>query len=358
MSNGNIKLTGICKKIKSKNILSNVNIEINSGEFVTILGPSGAGKTTVLRIIAGFDNPTQGLVSLNGKDITKIPSNKRNIGMLFQNYALFPHMTVAENVAFPLKIRKMSRSDIEDKVKAALDMVKLSDLAERLPKELSGGQQQRAAMARSLVFNPSVLLLDEPMAALDKQLRKYMQLEIKQLHNELGITTISVTHDQEEALTMATKVCVLRNGSVEQISNPRSIYDKPKNTFIASFIGETNIIETTILERNGADYKVRLFGKYDLYFKNENYLYPVGEKIYISIRPEKFNIVEGDYEGFKIKGTVTQSIFVGEALKIKVRVADDAEIDAKVFITSGMSINVGDTVYLSVNNGDIVTLRE
>lgn len=353
-----VELIDIDRDIKEKHILKKVSLNIGQGEFMTILGPSGAGKTTILRLVAGFDNPTNGTILINDNDITKVPSNKRNIEMLFQNYALFPHMTVAENVAYPLKIRKCPKADREKRVEEALSMVRLDKLGGRYPRELSGGQQQRVALARALVFNPSVLLLDEPMAALDKQLRKYMQLEIKSLQEKLGITTISVTHDQEEALTMATKVCVLKNGQVEQVSGPREIYDKPKNTFIAKFIGETNIYETEIIGREGDKYRTSLFGQIPLEVEDKELDLPVGGKMFLSIRPEKLRLVGADYPGLKISGKIVQSIFVGESLKIKIKIQDDIMIDAKILTTAGVMVQNGDTIHLTVDVDDIVALRE
>ena len=221
-------------------IVKDLNLDIRKGEFLTLLGPSGSGKTTSLMMLAGFETPTAGEILLAGRSINNVPPHKRDIGMVFQNYALFPHMTVAENLAFPLSVRGMSKTDVAEKVKRALDMVQLGTFAHRYPAQLSGGQQQRVALARALVFEPQLVLMDEPLGALDKQLREHMQMEIKHLHQRLGVTVVYVTHDQGEALTMSDRVAVFHQGEIQQIAPPRTLYEEPKNTFVANFIGENN----------------------------------------------------------------------------------------------------------------------
>ena len=217
------------------------NLEVQRGEFVTFLGPSGCGKTTTLRMIAGFEMPTEGEILLNGKDISKLPPNKRPINTVFQRYALFPHLNIYDNIAFGLKLKKLPKAEIEKKVKKALEMVDLEGFEDRRVQTLSGGQQQRIAIARSLVNEPEILLLDEPLGALDLKMRKEMQLELKGMHERLGITFIYVTHDQEEALTMSDKIVVMSEGRIQQIGTPEDIYNEPKNAFVADFIGESNI---------------------------------------------------------------------------------------------------------------------
>ena len=217
------------------------NLEVQRGEFVTFLGPSGCGKTTTLRMIAGFEMPTEGEILLNGKDISKLPPNKRPINTVFQRYALFPHLNIYDNIAFGLKLKKLPKAEIEKKVKKALEMVDLEGFEDRRVQTLSGGQQQRIAIARSLVNEPEILLLDEPLGALDLKMRKEMQLELKEMHERLGITFIYVTHDQEEALTMSDKIVVMSEGRIQQIGTPEDIYNEPKNAFVADFIGESNI---------------------------------------------------------------------------------------------------------------------
>jgi spermidine/putrescine ABC transporter ATP-binding subunit len=239
-----ILLEGIYKRFANfVAIAEGLRLEIRKGEFISLLGPSGSGKSTLLSMIAGFEQPTAGKISIDGKDVTRVSPDKRNVGMVFQNYALFPHLTVAENVGFALKQRNVPRGEMQSRVQQALDLVQLSPLGGRFPQQLSGGQQQRVAIARAVIFNPPVLLMDEPLSALDKQLRDEMQLEIKHLHDRLGITFIYVTHDQKEALVMSDRVAVLNNGKVEQIGSPTALYDEPENQFVASFIGEANMLK-------------------------------------------------------------------------------------------------------------------
>jgi putative spermidine/putrescine transport system ATP-binding protein len=221
-------------------VVKDLNLSIEKGEFVTMLGPSGSGKTTCLMMLAGFETATHGEIRLAGKPINNIPPHKRGIGMVFQNYALFPHMTVGENLSFPLEVRKLGRSEREEKVKKALDMVQMADFSGRRPAQLSGGQQQRIALARSLVFEPDLILMDEPLGALDKQLREHMQYEIKHIHERLGVTVVYVTHDQSEALTMSDRVAVFDDGRIQQLASPADLYERPQNAFVAKFIGENN----------------------------------------------------------------------------------------------------------------------
>ena len=221
-------------------VVKDLQLDIAEGEFITMLGPSGSGKTTCLMMLAGFETPTHGEILLDGNIISNIPPHKRGIGMVFQNYALFPHMTVYENLAFPLRVRKVEKDEIDKKVDKALSMVSLSGFETRMPAQLSGGQQQRVAVARALVFDPAVVLMDEPLGALDKNLRESMQYEIKHIHESIGVTVVYVTHDQSEALTMSNRIAVFNDGKVQQLSNPAELYEKPVNSFVAEFIGENN----------------------------------------------------------------------------------------------------------------------
>ena len=216
-------------------VVENLNVDIARGEFLTLLGPSGSGKTTTLMMLAGFETATHGEILLNGTPINNVPPNKRGIGMVFQNYALFPHMTVAENLAFPLQVRRLSKAEIEEKIKRALEMVSLPEFASRKPAQLSGGQQQRVALARALVFEPELVLMDEPLGALDKQLREQMQYEIKHIHENLGVTVVYVTHDQSEALTMSNRIAVFNDGVIQQLAEPDDLYERPDNAFVAGF---------------------------------------------------------------------------------------------------------------------------
>ena len=239
-------------------VVKNLNLDIEAGEFVTMLGPSGSGKTTCLMMLAGFEPATHGEITLDGVPINNVPPHKRGIGMVFQNYALFPHMTVAENLAFPLQVRKMKKTEIESRVNRALDMVQLGGFGGRRPAQLSGGQQQRVAVARALVFDPALVLMDEPLGALDKQLREQMQYEIKHIHENLGVTVVYVTHDQSEALTMSNRVAVFNDGVIQQLASPDDLYERPENAFVAQFIGENNTLNGTVREIDGDNCTVEL----------------------------------------------------------------------------------------------------
>lgn len=244
-----IQLTGLSKSFDGKQIITGLNLNVNDGEFLTILGPSGCGKTTVLRLIAGFEDADQGQIVIAGQDVTHVQAEQRHVNTVFQSYALFPHMTVFDNVAFGLRMQKVPEKDIKPRVMEALQMVQLDQFAPRKPHQLSGGQQQRVAIARAVVNKPKVLLLDESLSALDYKLRKQMQLELKQLQRRLGITFIFVTHDQEEALSMSDRIIVMRDGKIEQDGTPREIYEEPSNLFVARFIGEINVFDATVIER-------------------------------------------------------------------------------------------------------------
>lgn len=352
-----IRLQNIDKSYKQTSVIKNVSIDIQDGEFLTILGPSGAGKTTLLKMIAGFEEPTKGQILINGNDVSQTTIHKRNIGMLFQNYALFPHMTVYKNVEYPLSIRKMPKNEKKEKIGAILKRVRLSEYASRYPRELSGGQQQRVALARALVFDPIILLLDEPMAALDKQLRKQMQLEIKEIHHELGITTVSVTHDQEEALTMATKVCIMKDGRIEQVATPTEIYEKPASVFCAKFIGEANVIPCPVVSVDpDGKTKISLHG-ITISAPDQTQSYSGDDIVNLVIRPEKINLVDDSYNGLKFHGIIEQSVYIGDSLKLKVRLDNGHHLKVKVFTTFSLSLDVGDEVLLGVSEKDIVQVK-
>ncbi len=350
----NIKLTNVFKSYGFVDVIKNVNIEIDDGDFLTILGPSGAGKTTLLKMIAGFENTTEGNIYIDHEDIVKKPIHKRNIGMLFQNYALFPHMTVQENIEFPLNLRHIPKEEKKKRVAQMLEKVKLGEYAKRYPRELSGGQQQRVGLARALVFNPPVLLLDEPMSALDKQLRKHMQLEVKDIHNDLGLTTISVTHDQEEALTMATKVCVMKDGMIEQIASPVEIYERPKSVFVAKFIGEANVIECPVIRADASSLDVKLYDAFQVTLPQGQLKYTMGNHIFMVIRPEKVKVVEESFPGLKLKAKIEQAVYVGDVMKLKVRLECGKSMKVKVFTQYSLSLNVGDMITVGILEEDMV----
>lgn len=288
-----IELRGLTKRYGDKTIIENFDLTINNGEFLTILGPSGCGKTTVLRLIAGFEELNNGSITLDGQEITNVPAEQRHVNTVFQSYALFPHMTIFENVAFGLRMQKVSNDQIKPRVMEALRMVQLEEMADRKPSQLSGGQQQRVAIARAVVNQPKVLLLDESLSALDYKLRKQMQNELKALQRQLGITFIFVTHDQEEALTMSDRIIVMRNGNIEQDGSPREIYEDPKNLFVAKFIGEINIFDATVIERiDEQRVKANVEGRIcEIYVKQD---VKPEQKLKVLLRPEDVLIEELD----------------------------------------------------------------
>lgn len=303
-------------------VVKDLNLTLPKGEFLTMLGPSGSGKTTCLMMLAGFETATHGEIKLDGVSINNIPPHKRGIGMVFQNYALFPHMTIAENLSFPLEVRKIGKSDREAKVKRALEMVEMGAFGGRRPSQLSGGQQQRVALARALVFEPELVLMDEPLGALDKQLREKMQFEITHLAHNLGITTVYVTHDQTEALTMSDRVAVFNDGRIQQIAPPDELYESPKNSFVAQFIGENNTLEGRVKEIKNGIAVVQLDNGDLIDAKPVNVEKP-GDRTLISIRPERveFNRDRLKPDAHTLKAEVLEFIYMGDIFRTRLRVA-------------------------------------
>lgn len=303
-------------------VVKDLNLSIGKGEFLTMLGPSGSGKTTCLMMLAGFETATHGEILLDGNPINSIPPYKRGIGMVFQNYALFPHMTVAENLAFPLEVRKMGKSEREEKVKRALDMVQMGAFGGRRPAQMSGGQQQRIALARALVFEPELVLMDEPLGALDKQLREHMQFEITNLAHQLGITTVYVTHDQTEALTMSDRVAVFNDGRIQQLAPPDTLYEEPENSFVAQFIGENNTLDGEVVELGADKALVRLDDGELIDCKPVN-VKAVGERTRVSIRPERveYNPDRLHSDAHLLKAEVLEFIYMGDVFRTRLRVA-------------------------------------
>jgi putative spermidine/putrescine transport system ATP-binding protein len=315
-----VHLEGLAKRFGSVAAVNNVTISISQGEFLTLLGPSGSGKTTTLMMVAGFEIPDQGEIYINSVPIVSMPPHKRDIGMVFQNYALFPHMTVYENIAFPLRNRKIQKTEIDQRVEYVLDLVKLKGFGGRYPKQLSGGQQQRIALARSLVFGPSVLLMDEPLGALDKKLREYMQLEIKRIQETLQITIIYVTHDQSEALTMSDKVAVMNEGRIEQIGSPIELYENPGNKFVADFIGESNFIEGEIVGLEPEGYRAKGLGGLSFGIHTHKEL-SLGTKVTLALRPEKLFFIDDNPSSMnQIGGTIGAIVYVGDFTKYEIKV--------------------------------------
>ncbi len=330
-------------------VVKDLNLSLPKGEFLTMLGPSGSGKTTCLMMLAGFETATHGEIRLDGREINNIPPHKRGIGMVFQNYALFPHMTIAENLSFPLEVRKIGKSEREEKVKRALDMVEMGAFGGRRPAQLSGGQQQRVALSRALVFEPELVLMDEPLGALDKQLREKMQFEITNLAHSLGITTVYVTHDQTEALTMSDRVAVFDDGRIQQIAPPDQLYEEPENSFVAQFIGENNTLMGTVKEIKGDQALVELDDGELIDCKPVN-VSAVGERTQVSIRPERveFNKERLRTGAHTLKAEVLEFIYMGDIFRTRLRVAGNDEFIVKtrnapdqVRLTPGTQLEIG-----------------
>ena len=316
-----------------KLVVKNLNLDVLEGEFLTLLGPSGSGKTTSLMMLAGFETPTQGEILLRDKPLHNLPPHQRDIGMVFQNYALFPHMTVAENLAFPLTIRRLNKSDIKEKVNRILDMVKLKSLADRYPAQMSGGQQQRVALARALVFEPKLVLMDEPLGALDKQLREHMQMEIKQLHQMLDLTIVYVTHDQSEAMTMSDRVAVFNDGVIQQMDSPSVIYEKPDNAFVAQFIGENNSLLATNHGEQGGYYLSSIDDGTLLHAVKIRPSSP-GKKILLSIRPERISVDNPQPGMEQVKAKIKQFIYLGDHVRMVTEVAGQDNFMVKLSATA------------------------
>jgi spermidine/putrescine transport system ATP-binding protein len=322
-----VELRGVSKVFGSFTALQEVSFSINEGEFMTFLGPSGCGKTTCLRLISGFDTPTTGEVFIGGKDVTFDPPYRRDVNQVFQSYALFPHLTIFENIAFGLRMKKVPPGDIKHRVDRVVEMTALQQFVDRKPAQLSGGQRQRVALARAIVCEPKVLLLDEPLSALDAKLRTQMRVELKQLQKRLGITFIFVTHDQEEALTMSDRVAVLSAGKVEQIGTVNEIYYQPATRFVATFIGETNIVEADVLGRDNGLVRCRVEGGLELSIRQSPLT--TQDRILLSLRPEKIRLSRRDPGGINVfPGKISVEIFKGAVDDLTVRVAGGLELGA------------------------------
>lgn len=342
-----IILTNLRKQYGDFVAVENTTLNVKKGEFLTFLGSSGCGKTTTLRMIAGFEDPTEGSILIGGKHAEHLPPNKREVNTVFQNYALFPHLTIRENIAFGLKLQKVKKAEIKERVENIIKLVKLEEHADKSPDQLSGGQKQRVAIARAIVNNPKVLLLDEPLGALDLKLRKEMQLELKQLQRELEITFIYVTHDQEEALTMSDRIVVMNKGRIEQVGTAHEIYERPQTKFVAQFIGETNLFEDVeILEKNGNDYVVAI-GSEKVSTDSMKDFKP-GEKVHISIRPENMKLSRTPMEGREsIAVTYDSNIYVGNISKFVVFTDQGRRLTASEFSEDAGTFNKGDKVYIN-----------
>ena len=332
---GTVTVENLIKSYGDFRAVDDVSLDIGPGEFVALLGPSGSGKTTLLMMIAGFDQPSSGAVRIDGDDVSYMPPHRRNIGMVFQKYALFPHMSILDNVAFPLRMRGVATAQRRRQATNALAMVSLQGMETRLPTQLSGGQQQRVALARAIVYRPPVLLMDEPLGALDKKLRERMQLEIKRLQESLGATVIYVTHDQEEALTMADRIAVMNHGKLEQVGSPAELYECPANPFVANFIGETNLMDGALLDASGDEWTLRLAdgsvvrGTPSAAARRSA---EVGAQVRLAVRPERIGLAPAAEGG--MTGTVTDVIYAGPTLIYLVRTQSLPEVIVRVPVQS------------------------
>ncbi|MEA2780853.1 MAG: putative spermidine/putrescine transport system ATP-binding protein [Rhodospirillaceae bacterium] len=348
----------VTKQYGTLHALFPTSLEIESGEFFSIIGPSGSGKTTLLGVTAGFIPPTDGQILVDGRDLVGIPPFQRNIGMVFQNYSLFPHMTVAQNIGFPLRMRKIGRAEADERIKRMLGVVRLGGMAERYPTQLSGGQQQRVALARAAVYDPVLLLMDEPLSALDKNLREEMQREIKAFQQALGTTVIYVTHDQYEASSMSHRIAIMNGGRVAQIGSPRELYEHPRNRFVASFLGEANLFEVTrhepaagnqTLVETGQGFRIHAAGR------------PApGAGFVLCVRPERISVSpEKTLAANQLAGTVTDVVYSSGTAHYRIRVAPDMEINQKIQAGSmARQFEVGETVHLSWDASDSQLIAE
>jgi putative spermidine/putrescine transport system ATP-binding protein len=352
-----LELTDLVKRYGDVVALGGVSLTVPAGEFVTLLGPSGSGKTTTLNMIAGFVEPDEGHLMMDGQPIEGVPPYRRNIGMVFQNYALFPHMTVEQNIAFPLKRRKRPKAEITTRVGEALELVGLHGLGRRFPRELSGGQQQRVALARALVFEPQVLLLDEPLGALDKRLRESLQLEFRRIHQELGITFIYVTHDQAEALVMSDRIAVFNEGRIEQVGRAEDLYERPECLFVARFLGDSNVLAGVVSRHNGTP-RLQSEG-YELLLPNQPDVAD-GEGAAVVIRPERLALQANGPDGTPgtnvLKGRVHEIIYMGGIRRLEVDISTSVRLLVQEQAGTGSTAEVGDEVFVTWDPHDTVLL--
>ena len=354
-NNDFIKLRNISKKFDDVIAVDSLDLDISEGEFFSLLGPSGCGKTTLLRILAGFEYPTTGNVFIDNSEVTNQTPNLRPSNMVFQNYAIFPHINVKRNIEFGLRKEKLTKEELNSRVEESLKMVQLEGYEERFSNQLSGGQRQRVALARALVKRPKVLLLDEPLGALDKKLREEMQIELRNLQKELGITFIFVTHDQEEAMTMSDRVAVMNEGKILQISPPKELYNKPVNKFVSEFIGNINLLETSIIDENDKTLTLDILNVAKQDFQKNNLNSKLSENIFVALRPEDISIKKEKIENtnINIKGIVKNVSFYGESTYFYVKVEGINKLLMVSNFVDQVSINENDECYLGINLEDI-----
>ena len=336
-------------------VVRKLNLSINEGEFVTLLGPSGSGKTTCLMMLAGFESVTEGDIFIDGKTINRIPPNKRNLGMVFQDYALFPHMTVGENLAFPLEVRKKSKNEIKEAIQNALSIVSLTGFENRRISQLSGGQKQRVAVSRALIFNPKIILMDEPLGALDKNLREELQIELKHLHESLGSTFIYVTHDQGEALTMSDRIAVFSDGVIQQYATPQDLWESPQNSFVASFIGENNQLPATVESVRNGICIARLSSNGALVKAKAVKVSKKGQKTLLSVRPEciEVDMKRSTKDSSRVKGKIKEIIYMGDHRKMRLDVEGNDKFIIRVSRKQiHRQLNVGDAVFVGWQAAD------
>lgn len=359
-----LSLVNIEKDYGSASAVRKVLLEVESGEFVSFLGPSGSGKTTTLAMVAGFVAPTRGSILVDGREITGVPPHRRNIGMVFQDYSLFPHMNVAQNVAFPLAMRNVDKAERARRVGEVLELVGLQGMDARFPSELSGGQQQRVAIARAIVYQPQILLMDEPLGALDRMLRERLQLEIKQIQKRLGITTLYVTHDQGEALTMSDRVCVFNDGEIAQVGRPVSLYERPESRFIAGFVGETNFLEATVRDCVSAGdlwrCTVSLEGGLPATV-SVTQPFPPGTRLTASIRPEHIRLCTKDgsaaSHSIVVSARIADVVYRGESSTMRARL-DSGGVIAMRLAAAGVEVSAGDAVHLCWQPDKMILLNK
>ncbi|SHK07659.1 spermidine/putrescine transport system ATP-binding protein [Marinobacter antarcticus] len=347
-----LSLSGISKQFSGKTVLDELSLTIDDGEFITLLGPSGCGKTTLLRMMAGFELPDQGTVTLSGVDITQTPPESRPLNTVFQNYALFPHMSVFDNVAYGLKMEKRPKAEIRERVEDVLAMVQLEDFAGRKPHQLSGGQQQRVAIARAVVKRPKMLLLDEPLSALDYKLRRTMQVELKRLQRELGITFVFVTHDQEEALSMSDRIAVLKDGCIQQLGTPREVYERPANVFTARFVGQTNFFPGRVTKIEDGRISVDVFGL-SRELSKPSFRVAMNQPLHVLLRPEDIRVLApDDAEG--VAGKIVERNYKGSTLDSVIELEDGSQVMASEFFDEDdptFDYSIGERVRVSWVDG-------